>query len=348
MAGLAQGRSDYYVWEVPGKAIAVHLNLDAIDRLHAEVMRGFGAIPRRGAEVGGVLLGTIEPGNPTVVRVEDFEAVEAEYKRGPSYIPEGEDREAFEETVRRWEPDESLPAYAVGFYRSHTREGLSITAEDLELLEACFPAAAHIALLIKPYATKVSTAGIFFREDGLFPAETALEFPFRRRELAPGAETHTRPLPDVPLRERPPRDQVAAAPRRASLSEAMLRGIAWLPLSFIFLLFGIALGLMISLTRGPAPAAPQGGEFSLGLTASREDENLNVRWDRGAAAIQTAEHGVLEIEDGSYTKSVDLDNAQLKNGSIIYRNTSGTVRFRLVVYPQPRVSVVEMLEWRNH
>ena len=68
----------YYVWEAPGKSLLVHLQLDVIDGLLSDVMRGFGAVPKRGAEVGGLLLGSIERGEQTIVRIEDFEPVECD------------------------------------------------------------------------------------------------------------------------------------------------------------------------------------------------------------------------------------------------------------------------------
>ena len=58
METRTQDPAGYYVWEVPGQPVIVHLRLDVVDRLAAEVMRGFGAVPKRGAEVGGVLIGT--------------------------------------------------------------------------------------------------------------------------------------------------------------------------------------------------------------------------------------------------------------------------------------------------
>lgn len=48
-----------YTWEAPRKPQIVRLSLDAVDRMQQDVMRGFGAVPRRGAEVGGVLIGSV-------------------------------------------------------------------------------------------------------------------------------------------------------------------------------------------------------------------------------------------------------------------------------------------------
>jgi hypothetical protein len=377
MPGAIQ--AGYYVWDVPGKPVAVHLHLDVVDRMLAEVMRGFGAVPKRGAEVGGVLIGTIEHGDQTIVRIEDFEPVECDYKRGPSYLFTAEDAAAFDQACRRWAPDAAREAYAVGFYRSHTRDGLTVAPEDVALMDQYFPSPSHVALVIKPYGTKVSLAGFFIREDGRFPETTPLEFPFRRRELAGEDPPPHRSMIERRPRDRdvaPPRERAAPEPPRSSPggspmmrpmdydrgefppqpgpayaittpSKSRLRSAMWIPLSFVFLLFGVALGMMVSLGRVPGTSHADAQDFSLGLSVSKNDENLSVRWDRQAPAIHIAQRGVLEIEDGTYTKSVDLDTAQLQNGSILYRNTSSTVRFRLIVYPRARVSVVETMDWKQ-
>src|SRR6266852_3299794 len=117
----AQDAPGYYVWRVEGQPVVVHLHLEVVDRLGPEIMRGFGAIPKRGAEVGGLLLGTIEHGDQTIVRIEDFEPVACDYKRGPSFLLTEDDAAAFERACESWQPDASRKAYAVGYYRSHTR-----------------------------------------------------------------------------------------------------------------------------------------------------------------------------------------------------------------------------------
>ena len=49
----------YFVWQVPGQPVAVHLSIDVVDRMGADILRGFGLVPKRGAEVGGILIGTV-------------------------------------------------------------------------------------------------------------------------------------------------------------------------------------------------------------------------------------------------------------------------------------------------
>ncbi len=358
METTAQGVPGYFVWEIPGKPVAVHLHLDAVDRLLAEAMRGLSAIPKRGAEVGGILLGTIEEGDPAVVRVEDFEPVACEYRRGPSYQFSGDEASAFEEACERWQPSASERVYAVGYFRSHTRDGLALAPEDLELLDRHFPAPSHIALLIRPYATKVSTGGLFSRENGAFQQATPLEFPFRRREMTGEEAPPRRPLTERKprMREMRPAAGESFAPEPSEQPELTYAvapaarsrlGRAWIPLSFLSLLVGVVLGFQFAMTMGSRTSGGDPRDVSLALSVAKTDDNLSVKWNRGATAIRTAQRGLLEIEDGGYTKSVDLDAAQLKNGSILYRNSSSTVRFRLVVYPAARVSVTETMEWRQ-
>jgi hypothetical protein len=349
----------YYVWELPGKSVVIHLNLLVVDRLSAEVMRGFGLVPKRGAEVGGLLLGTIEEGPKTIVRVEDFEPVACDYKRGPSYLFTADDGAAFEDA-------RAHATSAVGFFRSHTRDGMSLGPEDIELMENYFPSPSHIALLVKPFATKVSLASFFFREDGLFQSAAPLEFPFRRRELtgeeAPPRRSmlervprrrdafveETRVVHPTPLPEEEFADPPAPSSDYGYIPPPKPRTRGWaIPLSFVFLLLGVVLGFQAALTMGPKGAAGGAGNYSLGLTVTKEGTNLSVKWDRDAPAIKAAQKGLLEIVDGSHTKPVDLDAAQLTNGNILFTNSSRTVRFRLTVYPQPGVTVIQAIEWKE-
>jgi hypothetical protein len=344
-----QAGSDYYVWELPEKSVAVHLHLSVVDRLSAEVMRGFGLIPKRGAEIGGVLLGRIEEGPTTIVRIEDFEPVTCNYKRGASFLLSADDGVAFDETCSRTRP------HRVGYFRSHTRDGFSLTPEDIVLLERYFPSLGDVALLIKPFTTKVNVASFFFRENGAFQSSAPLEFPFRRRELT-GEEAP----PHRPMMDRLPRnsevrlqpaeeivDTVPVEPVYAVPSKSRVRsGWVWIPMSFVFLLLGLVLGFQAALTMGPRSGGGP-SDFSLGLTVTREGNNLSVKWDRDAPAVKAAQKGVLEIEDGAFKKPLDLDVAQLRNGSILFTNSSPTVKFRMTVCPDPRVNVMQTLEWRS-
>ena len=360
----------YYVWEVPGQSAVVHLRLDVVDRLAAEVMRGFGSVPKRGAEVGGFLIGTIRPGVPAIVRIDDFEPVACEYRRGPSFQFTEEDGVALEDAWLRLQPSVSPSAYTVGYFRSHTRDGFSLAPEDLELLDRFLPGPAHVALLIKPYATKVSVGGFFVREHGEFPGSTALEFPLRRRELLGEEPAPRRPLaagrmagglgersagaamdtPEVPPQSAFRFDYEPVLPQDTepvSARSSLPRSWVWLPLIVLFMLLGGALGYEVALNVGARAAASAVQDLSLSLSVKKTGDNLRLSWSRRSAAVRYAQRGLLEIDDGGYTRPVALDAAQLQNGSLIYRSVSKSVRFRMTVFPQARVSVVETLEWKQ-
>jgi len=91
----------FYVWEVPGKPISVQLHFDVIDRVSPDILRGLGALKRRGAEVGGILLGRTENGTNQTVIVEDFVPVPSEYLTGPSYNLSANDLVEFEAALGR-------------------------------------------------------------------------------------------------------------------------------------------------------------------------------------------------------------------------------------------------------
>jgi hypothetical protein len=351
MAVPAQDASRYFLWGIPGQSLVIRMRLDLIDRLEAEIKRGFLAVPRGGAEVGGILIGAFCPGDPAMVNIDDFALVPCAYQSGPSFLLSEEDEAAFEETFKRWQPSASSSSYAVGYFRSHTREGFQLEPEDVELLDRFFPDPSHIALLIRPSAGRASTATFFARQHGVFPVTTASEFPLGRFELsqerAPASppdttavyeDSITEPFPNAVLFENiQPRKRTGWIGRQGT----------WLPISLAFLLLGGMLGFQAGLTIGSRTTRGSTQEFSLSLSVARSDDTLHVTWNRESPAIRAAQKGVLEIEDGGYSKPVDLDAAQLRNGTLIYRNSSNSVLFRLTVYPYGRVSVSETTQWKQ-
>lgn len=363
---------DSYRWEVPGKPVSVEIDLDVVDRLEAEVMQAFGAVPRRGLEVGGILLGTAEGGEYPRVRIEDFEPVLSKHEQGPSYVLTGKDLDRLEAALDRWQPEEGRRMRVVGFYRSHTREGLCLDEEDIGLLSRYFPEETAVALVVKPYATRPPVAGLFFREEGAIRSESSYrEFSFRRRELAGGesgtSQAREAPTPDgahVPTadlsgfppnqdfgHEKPPEEVYgesyppdSAVPRR---SVRLQGGWVWIPLSFIFLLLGTVLGFQVALSvRSEIAPGPGQDPYALHLSATPTDDSVHVRWDRSSPVLREAQSGTLEITEGDQRKTVELDLANLRNGSVIYRRASDEVEFRLEVSVGPHASVSETIRFQ--
>jgi hypothetical protein len=363
-----------YVWEPAGKSISVRLSLDVVDRMLQDVMRGFGAVPKRGAEVGGVLLGRTTPGDKLIVTIDDYELVPIEYKRSPSYLLSEEDARAFESAVARVRNNPDPLLHPVGYFRSHTRDGVGLDPEDLAIFQQHFPEPQAVALIIRPFTTKVSQAGFYFQEDGQFQSgPPLLEFPFRRRDLdggigpGPRARRADRSPVQSP-RQRPnraatqPPSESSEPPAIEPLKEPRFhaeplgiefppepktrRSEVWVPLSFIFLLLGVLLGfLAATLSIKPQLAAGSNDPYNLKLNVTKQGNDLLVRWDRTALATRSASKGTLTIDDGAYHKVVQWTAQDLQGGSVVYPPVSNTVKFRLEIVLSGHDSLIETVEW---
>ncbi len=357
-----------YLWEVPGRGVSIEIDYGVIEQIRRQVCAGLRPGERRGLEHGGILLGAVEGGDKPWVRIQAVEAVPCAHSEGPSYVVRGETRERFEEALARLKSGAGLRP--VGFYRGHTRPGLVLDSNDHELLDRYFPDDGAVALLVKPFTTRAPVAGFFFRENGAFRTDTSYkEFPFRREELGGGtageheteAEVSARFLTDDLTAEpwrggkfsaeaesqpdgKPVTDTTVVPKRTLKLRG----GWVWIPLSFIFLLLGTIIGFQIALSVTSRPlVSEEANPFDLHLTATPSAGSIHVRWDRNAPAILNAEKASLSIIEGDREKTVELDAAHLRNGSVIYRKATGGVRFRLDVVTAPGTVVSQTVEFRT-
>jgi protein TonB len=216
-----------YTWAVPQKPISVRIPFVLIDRLEHEAVESFRSLHSRGSEIGGLLLGYVSPGDPAVVSIEDYELVACDYSRGPLYRLSVADMGRLERSIEERRAGGGL--VVAGFFRSHTRKGLALDADDLALFKARFADPRQVALLIRPFATKSSTAGIFIWEDGAVRGEGShLEFPFRSSELTPSkpVDAASQPVPEgvqpalseVPAPKPPARGQIVPIASRREIA----------------------------------------------------------------------------------------------------------------------------------
>ena len=228
---LQTSKSPSYLWEVPQKPVAVRIPFNLMDRLEREAVEAFRSLSSRGSEIGGLLVGDVAAGNPLVVSIADYELISCDYARGPLYRLTEADMERFRRAMdqRKGGPGQTV----AGFFRSHTRKGIALDADDLAFYEACFRDPHHIALLVRPFATKASTAGIFIWEGGKVHGDASyLEFPFRSSELGGhGSETAASegksPAPQAPPTSVPPPSKPTA--RAQIVPIASRRDIATAP-----------------------------------------------------------------------------------------------------------------------
>jgi proteasome lid subunit RPN8/RPN11/ketosteroid isomerase-like protein len=203
--------TEYVIWQAPG-APQIAIRRRVMDGIHREVSEIFAAVPHRGAETGGILLGRREGGE---IVVEDFEPVPTEHRFGPSYRLSDTDHQLLLETLD-WFRGGAQPGLRVlGFYRSHTLPDFGLSDEDRELMRAHFPEPEDLVLLIKPSRTGACVADFFIRRHGRTDeAYVPMPFPFAGEAAAPppaaAAESQPEPAPAV--------EQLASVRQPAAIS----------------------------------------------------------------------------------------------------------------------------------
>ena len=372
----------FFTWSVPAAPLSVQISLDIVDQIGAEVLKGFWAVPKRGAEIGGVLIGNLsgEEGSKSVV-ITDFELAPCEHRRGPSYVLSEPDRKRLEKALRK----AGERGTVVGFFRSHTRQGLYLDQDNVAVIESYFQNRNQVMLLIRPQSSTKMTAGFFFWEEtGIRRHATYLDFPFTRLELqersvsvpaeaATGAEeSDLIPQALVPIASPAPglastalapactfeaaTQPVETGSRRVGPSALTeLRGefknwfqqvrserLDWRTVSGAGL--GFLCVVLLEFQIAGAFQHPKAPPNVLPeLSVTRSTDFLELRWNHSAAARINADHAVLLIHDGALVFQRELTRQMLESGKVSYEAASRDVSFRLELVG-PHVSIAESIE----
>jgi hypothetical protein len=364
-------RSGYLAWQVPGVSPVVYLDHGVIDRITTDAVRGLGITRRRGTETGGILLGRFDVGETPAVWVEDIESVPCEYSQGPSYVLSPADRERFRQAAAKWTPSPAHSRYAVGLYRSHTRDGFTLHPADVSLFNEFFSDPLAITLLVKPYATRTSEAAIFVQRDGVLllePDPLVFRFghdssaeavtPSPAAAAAPGAMASAidprstsavlnHPAAAPQLRRtaatRPPaagpfmRSETAEEPPlfaayQPSPSPAWKTRLAWIAFTCAAIAFGAAAGQRFLPPWLTAPSQAAPDPYAVELVVAPTSGSVMVRWNPNAPPVLAARAGRLAVSDSDTSKTVDLTAPELRTGSLIYHNVGPEVSFRLELF----------------
>jgi hypothetical protein len=205
----------FYRWDELDIGVTVHLEPEMVDRLQADVLRGRDSSPYARNEVGGILLGHsgVENGRIQIV-VEDFEMIPCQSQHGPFYVVTSSDTVTFEAALAQGSKCEERSV--VGYYRSHNRNGLFLSGDDVGLIRRYFPPPAKLFLLVKTLPNRACTAGFFFWKDGEIQSEfTNSEVPLIPIAISSAGQNlpadealdgilHVPPAPARNLNKRPP------------------------------------------------------------------------------------------------------------------------------------------------
>ncbi|MBM3459891.1 MAG: hypothetical protein FJX77_15325, partial [Armatimonadetes bacterium] len=241
---------------------------------------------------------------------------------------------------------------AIGYYRSHLRDGLHLSAEDLSLIKEHFSSPSSVFLVVRPSELGPPVAGFFFWDVGEVNAEfTFLDFPFDARLLtevprrpesgsappaalpapaSPGAELARLPAPEIRVAA-PETPATLAQPRSVPLVPAAARLTT--PLAILGAAAILAAGLVgyRLLQRGSGPLTSSSGA-PVRLQVERNGTDLRVVWDRRSPAFGEARVGILSVTDGVATREIHLDPGQLRDGWVMYSPATDKIRFRLEVF----------------
>lgn len=348
----------YYSWDASG-GVTVNMAVPVAESIRQEVIGAFRALPRRGLEIGGVLIGRVVRRSPLEVSVQAFEPVPCEHRFGPSFSLSDKDLAQLEQMLAR--SQSHAGGSVLGYFRSFTGREIELDATDQELIQQRFRDPDQLILAIQPVSFTQCVAWCFVRQDGQFPVRpTGSPFPFAE---GPGAKENPQSEPEPPPRpeaSETPQPEPTADP--APEVEAEPAGVAVLPDAAPKPTRSLAAPRSPSprLESEPERAAPRrlwpwavvllaglagfaafhrGGESTearqlppIGLAAQRTTNGVEVTWDGSHLARQKATGGLLAISDGTSKSRIELDETAVARGRLTYQPSGGDLLVHMSVF----------------
>ncbi len=152
--------STILTWSVPECPFTIETSARVLDDIRLTVMDAFFSLPRGGAEIGGILLGTFQNGRLVIT---DYAGLDCEHAYGPSFTLSPPDEERLTRLLAAHANDPG-GARPVGWYHSHTRSEIFLSDADLKIHQTYFPESWQVALVMKPHTLQPARIGFFFRE----------------------------------------------------------------------------------------------------------------------------------------------------------------------------------------
>ena len=121
--------STILTWSVPECPFTIETSARVLDDIRLTVMDAFFSLPRGGAEIGGILLGTFHNGRLVIT---DYAALDCEHAYGPSFTLSPPDEERLTRLLAAHANDPG-GARPVGWYHSHTRSEIFLSDADLKI-----------------------------------------------------------------------------------------------------------------------------------------------------------------------------------------------------------------------
>jgi len=126
---------------------------------------------------------------------------------------------------------------------------------------------------------------------------------------------------------------------RLSLTRSAQTKLRWISSSAVLVVLATGVALTWVYARPLLSALPvnalfhrMGGNTPFDMRVEPQGGgSLLVRWDAHSAAMQSAKHATIQIDDGHEHRSLQLDSSEVATGSILYTPISRDLTFRLEV-----------------
>ena len=329
----------FETWGGDESPVGIEYSLVVLEEIRQQVSQGLLRFSRGGIEVGGILYGTRDGRK---IRIQAIRAIPCDHANGPTFALSSDDRAAFESQLAEDSQDPHLQGLTrVGWFVSHTRGELTMTAVDLEFFANYFRAPWQVTLVIRPGRGNAMRAAFFvWEDDGTVRGDHSYkEFSFPDRlsgvieapSRAERAEARGgfRSLPPLPMPPTPvERPRVAQMP--------VFEGSQYMPApvpqpkKWPTVVGGIAVLAVLAFfgLRYFAPTAPP---EALGLVMAESQGQLRIQWNNGSRTILRATRGNLDITDNNVVEKVPLSRSQLADGQYLYTRKGGDVEVRMEV-----------------
>lgn len=325
-----ENNTDTLLWAVVGLPMAVECSWSILEEIHGIAQEGMRQLSRGGIEVGGVLFGRRTEG---AIRVLAWRPIACEHARGPGFLLSNNDSQALMQLLESAARDPQLQVLEpVGWFVSHTKAGVALTEEDVELHRKFFPEPWQVVLVYEAGKQGPAKAGFFMRErDGRLRTESSY------REFTVEGVRYATPMTagytgDVPAPARPHAKGKPVAEERPesvpNLSVDVPVGGGHRRVAFAaaaLLLGALALFAVPKLRYLHPPQDP------LQLRMEDARGQLRIQWDRESPTVRHAESATLYVTDGGKLSPIKLDREATQSGSLTYARMSEDVSVRLVV-----------------
>lgn len=321
-------------------ALTIGISLSLIEDLSLATIEALKSVPKRGLEIGGILLGRINAANSTIV-IEDFEPLDSEHLHGPSWSLSPKDRSVLRQAVARLHGSPSPNPRPVGFYRSQTRDAaLDFTDQDNILVRETFNNEPAVSLVVRPSLAEPSVAHLGIKAGDLL--QPVAVFPFHTGVLREGDFHIVEDLPAVSTTSAQPEPVYEPAPagrrsKRIPMVAAVFAVAATILLAAFFFDWSRPARAPVrrapvaatSLTAVKPPAAESTGAM---LTVQRQETTAILSWNAEALPVKNAEYALLDIDDGGNRQVLRLGKTELEAGRIVYVPRNREIGFQLQLF----------------